>query len=80
MQGKAEVMIAVTHLAFARSQKIGTGISANNRNSIKEIFYCHEHKRKSSQQMAAFSFAVFPKAGSATEERVKFERNFQTTY
>lgn len=58
MQGKAEVMIAVTHLAFARSQKIGTGISANNRKYAGRTFYCHEYKRKSSQYMAAFSFAV----------------------
>lgn len=58
MQGKAEVMIAVTHLAFARSQKIGTGISANNRKYALRTFYCYEYKRKSSQHTDCFFFCV----------------------
>lgn len=40
MQGKAEVMIAVTHLAFARSQKIGTGISAKLQKKKQPIYGC----------------------------------------
>lgn len=39
-QWKAEVMIAVTHLAYARSQKIGTGISANTKEKAVSTTDC----------------------------------------
>ncbi len=40
MQWKAEVMIAVTHLAFARSQNIGTGISAITKEKAVSVTGC----------------------------------------